>query len=204
MEKPRFRVIARENFKRTPWKNGLGWTDQIAIYPEGSELRRGDFDWRVSTARISQSADFSIFPNHDRVLVVLEGNGVRLAHQFEPGEAPEIVVLQKDGVYEFPGDIPTRCDLVSGEIQDLSVFIRQGVISANVGWLTVGSQEPIHWIPQGSICLIFVVEGLIEINDQQIPEGSAIHVEFTREFHQSAEIRSASVAKLLLIQMQRE
>jgi environmental stress-induced protein Ves len=115
MEKPRFRVIARENFKRTPWKNGLGWTDQIAIYPEGSELRRGDFDWRVSTARISQSADFSIFPNHDRVLVVLEGNGVRLAHQFEPGEAPEIVVLQKDGVYEFPGDIPTRCDLVSGD-----------------------------------------------------------------------------------------
>ncbi|NBS41943.1 hypothetical protein EBS80_04795 [bacterium] len=65
------------------------FTDEIAIYPEGASLAKGDFKWRLSSARIESASSFSMFPMHDRVLVVLKGHGIRMAHTYEEGEPEE-------------------------------------------------------------------------------------------------------------------
>lgn len=89
----------------------MGFTDQIAIHPPASDLRRGDFLWRLSSARIEKASPFSTFPEHDRVLIILEGSGVRIVHQFSPGEVEITDVLPLEP-YEFPGDVPTDCVLL--------------------------------------------------------------------------------------------
>lgn len=152
------------DFKRTPWKNGLGWTDQIAIFPPGSDLRRGDFDWRLSTARVAQSADFSPFAEHDRVLVVLEGAGVTLSHKYDESSEPEIVEIPLWEPYEFPGDVPTGCKLKDGAIQDFSVFVRKGVVSTRVETVLIEADPPMIWEPQGTTCFVFAVQGSIEVS----------------------------------------
>ncbi len=125
-------ILKKTDYKRLTWKNGLGHTDEVAIFPEGSDLRKGDFLWRISTARIEQPSPFSIFPNHDRILVILSGSGVRLSHIFSEGEPPDLVDISPLEPYDFPGDITSHCDLISGPVNDLSVFIKKGVVEALV------------------------------------------------------------------------
>ena len=138
----------------------MGWTDQIAISPATADLRRGDFDWRVSTARVAQSADFSPFADHDRVLVTLEGAGARLSHSFEESEEPDHVELPAWEPYEFPGDVPTRCELMDGPIQDFSVFVRKGIVSGqnrNSGNQRGRSRSTGN--PWEELCFLFVAQG---------------------------------------------
>jgi environmental stress-induced protein Ves len=201
--RPTFTLLGPADFKRTPWKNGLGWTDQIAISPETADLRRGDFNWRVSTARVAQSADFSPFPEHDRVLVVLEGAGVRLSHRFDEGEEPEVVDLPPGEPYEFPGDIPTRCDLQDGPIQDFSVFLRKGVVSAVVEPVELEDGDAQDWEPQGRTCFVFVTHGRIDAQGTGIGAGQILRIEFPADQAPAPlPLRGEGGARALLVQIQ--
>ena len=42
--------------RRVPWRNGRGTTEELAIWPAGATLERGDFDWRISKARVTTKA----------------------------------------------------------------------------------------------------------------------------------------------------
>ena len=198
-------LLSTADFKRTPWKNGLGWTDQIAIHPEGADLRKGDFDWCISTARVAQSANFSPFADHDRVLVVLEGAGVKLSHSFDESEAPECVQLPQWEPYEFPGDVPTRCDLVDGPIQDFSVFMRKGVVSAQVQTVQIQEGEPFEWEPQGRTCFVFVAEGSLEIDGTNVGVGQALRIERSQSQAQGSDPApwqlSSDGARALLVEL---
>lgn len=55
----------------SPWKNGGGETAEILCHPQGAGF--GDFNWRISTARVASSGPFSTFEGIDRILTVLEG-----------------------------------------------------------------------------------------------------------------------------------
>ncbi len=104
----------------TPWKNGLGVTREIAVYPPGAGL--DDFDWRVSMASVDAGGPFSIFPGVDRVLAVLEG---RLALRID-GAAP--IELDPDAPPQaFAGDVLVEADLLAGPVTDLNVMIRRGL-----------------------------------------------------------------------------
>lgn len=70
MGKKSVSILKKSGFQRSVWKNGLGFTDQIAIYPHEAELKRGEFLWRISSARIERDSPFSAFPEHDRILLV--------------------------------------------------------------------------------------------------------------------------------------
>lgn len=59
-----------------PWKNGLGVTDEICLWPETAD--RDAFDLRLSRATIAAEAPFSAFPGVERIITVIEGAGLRL------------------------------------------------------------------------------------------------------------------------------
>jgi len=65
-------LLQHQNYRRTPWKNGRGMTDDIAV-DEGSAPR-----WRLSLATIERTAPFSDFPGYDRTFIVAGGAGVVL------------------------------------------------------------------------------------------------------------------------------
>ncbi len=174
-------VIHRaSDYAKTPWKNGLGWTEQIAIHPPSADLKRADFLWRISTARVAQSAPFSIFAEHDRLLVILEGEGVRLSHTFEEGEESEKVELPRLEPYEFPGDVLTRCDLLDGPVQDLSVFFRKGEVMADAQIVNLDDGEPeFVWEPAGKTNFAFAVSGSVDLGgEQQLAARDCVRIDF--------------------------
>src|ERR1700745_1262965 len=100
------RLLPKTNYKRSTWKNGLGFTDEIAIYPPQASLVKGDFLWRVSSEEIGKPSPFSTFPPHDRILLVLKGAGIRIFHTIEEGSDEDVSEIPPLELYEFPGDVP--------------------------------------------------------------------------------------------------
>ncbi len=152
-------ILRKATYKRSTWKNGLGYTDEIAIFPPDSTLVKGDFLWRLSSARIENASPFSLFPSHDRVLVVLKGEGLRMIHNFEPGDPDDTSDVLPLQPYEFPGDVKSRCELLRGPITDLSLFVRTGEMGSRV---QVQEIEPNHqdsWNPAARWNYCHIIEG---------------------------------------------
>jgi environmental stress-induced protein Ves len=191
-----------------PWKNGLGYTDQIAIEPASADLRRGDYLWRLSTAKIEKSSPFSVFENHDRLLMVLEGAGLRLTHVYEEGEPGEEVLLSPHQPYEFLGDIHTKCELVDGPVRDLSLFFRKDrfqiqseVISGSESEHE-GGTEGRAWGPRANTTFLYQIEGNTNLGTELLEKGELLRLDFDQSA--SAEVLSFQMtaqSKLLIIEI---
>ena len=109
----------------TPWKNGGGSTREIACWPPGAGFDR--FDWRVSIASIASSGPFSVFAGVDRIITLLDGDGVRLQgagvdHRLATPLAP----------FAFSGDAVIDCTLLGGASSDFNVMTRRGRLRAEL------------------------------------------------------------------------
>jgi uncharacterized protein len=113
-----FRLLAPAQYRRMPWKNGGGLTEEIATYPEGSAL--DTFDWRVSIAEVTRDGSFSRFPGIDRTILLIEGAGMRLA-----GRDRDVLMRTPFEPYSFDGEDPIDCALVSGTIRDFNAMVRR-------------------------------------------------------------------------------
>jgi environmental stress-induced protein Ves len=109
----------------TRWRNGGGITFEVASFPAGSGL--GDFLWRISMAEVTQSGAFSVFPNVDRTLAIIEGR--LLLDTAGQGIA---VLDQQSPALTFSGDVLTVGTPVSEVVKDLNVMTRRGQFSATV------------------------------------------------------------------------
>lgn len=172
-------LLPKERFVRSTWKNGIGYTDQIAIEPESADLRSGNYLWRISSASIEHASPFSVFPDHDRALVILAGKGIRLIHE-DDGFVDE-VELPRLEPYEFPGDIKSRCELMDGGVKDISIFFRKGM-SASVEIIRVDENSVWNWEPSAAWNFLFAVSGSFEVCTstdvtETLPEGSAFRVD---------------------------
>jgi len=117
-------VISSLDYRRERWRNGLGWTREILRLPA-----QGD-DWalRLSVAEIEQDAAFSAFPDVERELVLLQGNGVRL--RFEDGRVAE--VLPPHGRVRFAGEAALQGELVDGTTHDFNLMWKRGLLQAEL------------------------------------------------------------------------
>lgn len=110
------RIIPANEYRRVRWKNGLGWTREIACYPES-----GEWDWRLSIAEIERDAEFSAFPGIERELVLLSGNGVRLV--FDDGETHALHPPHER--LRFAGERKLRGELIDGPTHDFNLMWRR-------------------------------------------------------------------------------
>jgi len=173
-------LIPKSAFIRALWKNGLGYTDQIAIEPPTADLRLANYLWRISSASITNASTFSVFPDHDRVLVILSDTGVRIIHTDDGFEdAQEVPPLEP---YEFPGDIQSRCELLDGPVKDFSVFFRKGEINATVEVIPLNEETVWKWEPTAHWNFIFSARGNFEVCTedgvtQTLVEGDAFRLD---------------------------
>jgi environmental stress-induced protein Ves len=110
------RLIPANEYRRERWRNGLGWTK--VIFTEGAA---NDWDWRLSIAEIATDCPFSAFPGCDRVLVLLAGNGMRLA--FDDGTHAELA--PPHGRAAFAGERAVQCHLLDGPTADFNAIVRR-------------------------------------------------------------------------------
>jgi len=118
-------LLPPESFKTIPWKNGLGYTTELAI-SEGGNLDA--FDWRLSIASVENDGDFSNFSGYQRNLVLIEGNGLILDHR--NGEVDKLT--QSLDIARFDGASKTHGTLVKGGIKDFNIMTNQTSFTPDV------------------------------------------------------------------------
>jgi len=119
------RRILVSDIAATPWKNGGGVTREIATGPAPGNGT--DWGWRVSLAEVAQDGPFSIFPDTDRVISVIEGAGMDLVRP--DGSILPLELLQP---VRFAGEEPLFGRLRQGPLRDLNAMVRRGLFSAEM------------------------------------------------------------------------
>jgi environmental stress-induced protein Ves len=112
------RVIRNQDLTRVPWKNGGGTTAEVAAFPERSTFET--FGWRLSMADVTSDGPFSLFPEIERTLVVVEGAGIEL-----DVEGVSFRLDKASPKLSFSGEDITVGRLLSGPIRDLNVMTRR-------------------------------------------------------------------------------
>ncbi|MES2357480.1 MAG: HutD family protein [Gemmatimonadota bacterium] len=149
------RILKSNEYRRMPWRNGRGETAEVAISPTGATLE--DFDWRVSMARIEGDGPFSIFPQTDRTLAVLRGDGLRLSIA---GSSPIDQTFNSEPL-SFPGDVAVSATLLGAAVTDLNVMTRRERSRHSMRRLRIaGSVE----VPlEAPLALLICAEGSLQI-----------------------------------------
>lgn len=157
--------FSRATLPVTPWKNGGGTTQEITSWPQGAAL--DSFGWRISIATIAAPGPFSVFAGIDRVITLLEGDGVRLfTHDARIDHALD-VPLQP---FAFSGDEAIDCTMRGGLTTDFNVMTRRGQWRADVKVLDGASAiEP---APHG---VLLALRGAWRLNDAPCREGEGLH-----------------------------
>jgi environmental stress-induced protein Ves len=123
----RARILRHADYRRMRWKNGGGWTSELAAFPE-SDVGTSAFDWRISIAEIESDGAFSTFPGCDRQIALLDGIGMEL--RFDT--APSVRLERRLQFFPFAGEWQTHGTLLSGAVRDFNVIARRDAVRAEV------------------------------------------------------------------------
>lgn len=147
------------HYKKMRWKNGAGYTFELAR-SAGDDLDA--FDWRISMADVKTSGDFSKFSGLQRILTVLEGQGLVLHIDVEVRQLNTLQSVQ------FSGSSAVSCELIAGTVRDFNLIYDPQKLLARYQWITQTSTTEIF----SSADLVFIfnqsLEALEIIIDQQI------------------------------------
>jgi environmental stress-induced protein Ves len=172
----RLSVLQSRDYQRTRWKNDGGWTTEIARQPltDGSE----DFRWRVSIADIETDGPFSRFPDIDRDLLLLAGNGIEL----DINDGAPVRLTQRFQHIRFAGEDEVMCRLLAGPTRDFNVMTHRGSASAQVHARPLNGTMLI-FVEPGSQWLIHVHAGSAEVRHDsaslQVETGETLLLEAT-------------------------
>jgi len=141
-------------YQRMRWRNGLGWTREIARAPEGDDPPH----WRASIAEIDHDCAYSTYPGLRREQVLIEGNGYRL--RFEDGR--EASAQPPHGRIAFAGEDTPQCQLDDGPVRVFNLFHDPRQVSARihhrplVGTLVIFAEPRSTW-------LIYLIAGRMQL-----------------------------------------
>lgn len=170
------RILRRENYRLTRWKNGGGETAEIAVFPDSAGL--DDFGWRISMATVASDGPFSGFPDVDRSLSVLEGAGIVLDVK---GHAPA-TLTPASHPFAFAADAAASACLLGGAITDLNVMTRRGRFTHKVerrevdGVLEVSPESMVFAASAGLRLAGSGSDVAIGLFDMVLPEGLRLSV----------------------------
>lgn len=153
-----------------PWANGGGTTIEVAIHPAGATIAARDFDWRVSLAHVGQDGPFSALPGYDRILTLIQGQGMVL----EAGQHGRFTLDRPYAQAHFAGDWPIEARLLDGAIDDLNVMVRRGCYRAEV---TLHRIDGVLDLAGPGTILALVLDGMIDgcgPHDAWLVEGEGL------------------------------
>ena len=123
----RLKILRAAHYPRMPWKNGGGSTEEITR-DAGQGL--DGFGWRVSIADIAESGGFSTFAGYQRVITVLQGDGMQLLIDGKQSRD-----LMPYDALAFSGDSQVDCTLLGGTIRDFNLIYQPQRYQARLQWL---------------------------------------------------------------------
>ncbi len=170
-----FTIITPKQFKTIPWKNGKGQTQELCINDGGTiDL----FDWRISIASVTQDGTFSNFPNYQRKLILIKGNGIKLIHDENKTNMLNNVL----DMASFNGKSITRTELVDGSIFDFNVMTHEDKYNCKVD--TYVDTRRIN-ISKCDICFIYNLDGEVNVKGEEISENFSLPIKHLMKIEQS-------------------
>ncbi len=142
--------LRQADYQRMRWKNGAGWTTEIAQAPAGD----GGFEWRVSIAEVDADAAFSTFPGVDRSLLVLAGEGMALTF----GDGASALLRPLAEGLAFPGEATVHARLLDGPTRDFNVMTRRDLYTHTLTLHRPGEPLTLTRSPERS-WLVHVLDG---------------------------------------------
>ncbi|QVR68082.1 HutD family protein [Acinetobacter sp. BHS4] len=152
------KLIRADQYTKMLWKNGAGFTLEIA-----RSQGEGDFDWRISMADVSTSGPFSLFPNKQRIISVLDGQGMVLHVDDLPAK-----MLNQGDIFAFHGDSQVQSELVDGVIRDLNLIYDPARFHARFQWLNDAAEQA--FISSADLIFIFNQGGetQVKVDDHSV------------------------------------
>jgi hypothetical protein len=145
------KVLRAKDYPRMPWKNGGGSTEEITR-DTGTGL--DGFGWRLSIADIGESGGFSTFAGYERIITVLQGDGMTLSVDGQITRP----LLPLDP-FAFSGESHVSCTLLGGAIRDFNLIYAPKRYSARLQWLA-GEQR---FFSEAGTVLVFSVSDALEV-----------------------------------------
>jgi environmental stress-induced protein Ves len=127
-------VVRFAGLTAVPWRNGGGLTRVVAS--AGGSRAQG-FDWRISLADVNEPGPFSSYPGVDRIITVVEAEGMDLVIDG---------VEHGLGLHEplsFDGAGQASCRRLAGPVRDLNVMTRRDRLWATVAIRDLSQTRPI-------------------------------------------------------------
>ncbi|MDB0281579.1 hypothetical protein CTY88_09085 [Acinetobacter seifertii] len=134
------------------WKNGAGFTLEIA-----RSQGEADFEWRISMADVTTSGPFSLFPNKQRIISVLDGQGMVLHVDDLPAKT-----LNQGDIFAFHGESQVQSELVDGAIRDLNLIYDPAKFHARFQWLNDAAEQA--FISSADLIFIFNQGGETQVS----------------------------------------
>ncbi|KAI8086494.1 uncharacterized protein BX664DRAFT_335943 [Halteromyces radiatus] len=158
-----------KDYRTQPWKNGLGTTSEIGIYPPEKDFTLDSFFWRFSIHTIKDNCYFSLFPGYDCTTIVLpnENNATfKLNHQ----DRENFSTIKPLFPYTWHGEWETHCRMKKQPVTTLQFMIKRDLGKAQFYVEKIGqpvsneSGETGKRLILGVFCLVYVVEGHVRIS----------------------------------------
>lgn len=160
----RSQVLRQIDYRRMRWKNGGGWTTELAAFPESTADAAAPFDWRVSIAEIESDGAFSAFPGFDRHIALLDGVGMDL--RFDGAET--LRLDKRLRFVPFAGEAPVFGKLLAGPVRDFNVMTRRERCRAEI--LVRPLVGPMVFFPDAT-WFVYLAGGTANVKGQGSPSA---------------------------------
>lgn len=156
-------IIRLRDCPAVPWKNGMGRTRELAVYPAGASME--DFAWRVSVAEVDSAAPFSAFDGVDRYIALLEGAGFTMT--LDDGRSHALTT--PFAPFAFAGESKVAIALRGGATRDLNLMLRRSKARGElVTW-----EDPGRQVVDDAVALIYCARGHVDTSDGRMQAGDA-------------------------------
>jgi environmental stress-induced protein Ves len=163
------RLITRTDYRQMPWKNAAGTTHEITIYPASANTSDAGFIWRMSIADVTVDAPFSRFPGYDRLIMLLDGNGMTL----ESGTLGTLSLDKPLQPMALPGELPVTAKLKGGPCRDLNVMTQRTKARARLSVHRIAG-APLAVSGDSEAMLAYAVTGAITAGGVRAGEGDTL------------------------------
>lgn len=176
------RHLKAQDYPRQPWKNGGGFT---------TELARGPL-WRLSIAEVEQAGPFSDYSGFERTIMLLSGDGMEL--HFD--QAPSARIERPEEPFVFDGGWKTHCRLLGGPVKDMNLMVVRESTRATLRVIHLAA-EPTMLIAAPT-ALYYVLRGKAAFGilglDQVVSPGELLRVDDAEGFPIPANAAEAGTA----------
>lgn len=121
------KLLKAQDYIKMPWKNGVGITEEVIKVTDNNV---DNFLWRVSIADIKEDGAFSSFTGYQRIISVLEGNGMVLEVDGKPSHP-----LSTFDPFAFKGESKVSCKLLKGALRDFNLIYNPRSVAAHLQWI---------------------------------------------------------------------